>query len=98
MEFGARIRVVWNARGERRWCPGATRPPESATGDSATGWTSFFRLHGARQRRRKRSGADALDDLPAALPRRAEATGEASSGARHAAPGEQHAAGDRDPA
>lgn len=41
-----RFRVSWSPRGERPWCPGATRPAPEARAGAPTGWTAFFRVQG----------------------------------------------------
>ena len=37
-----RLRVHWNARAQRSWCPGAARRREPASESAPTGWTSYL--------------------------------------------------------
>lgn len=74
MDPEQRVRVELSDRASRGWCPGATRPPVRQELETATGWTSFFKIQSVVGRLR-RAGAkvDDLASVDAPLPRGGEA-------------------------
>jgi hypothetical protein len=59
-----RFRVSWSPRGERPWCPGATRPAPEAQASAPTGWTAFFRVQGVVDLLRERLAREPSAPLP----------------------------------
>jgi hypothetical protein len=59
-----RFRVSWSPRGERPWCPGATRPAPEAQASAPTGWTAFFRVQGVVDLLRERLAREPAAPLP----------------------------------
>lgn len=69
MDTEQRVRVEFSDRSSRGWCAGATRPPVRQELETATGWTSFFKLQNVvgRLRRAGAKGED-LESVESALP------------------------------